>query len=98
MKKLLMIIPLLVLGLDLMAQEADSLSTREAKSDRNVMLNAESASAPRSINIGLPDDGAFIYIDGLTHGMSFPSAQHHWAGGNMFQQTGMIGLMEAVIL
>ena len=93
-----MIVPLLVLGLDVVAQKADSLAVGDAKSDRNVMLNAESASAPRSINIGLPDDGAFIYVDGLVHGMSFPSAQHHWAGGNMFQQTGMIGLMEAVIL
>ncbi len=98
MNKLFFIIPLVVISLNSIAQEADSLATGEAKSDRNVMLNAESASAPRSINIGLPDDGAFIYIDGLTHGMSFPSAQHHWAGGNMFIQTGMTGLMEAVIL
>lgn len=75
MKKLFLIILLLFTGVGIFAQEKDTLAIRDTQSDRNVMLNAESASAPRSINIGLPDDGAFVYVDGLTHGMSFPSAR-----------------------
>ena len=52
------------------AQEADSLSVG---SDRGVMLNAESASMPREISIGLPtgDNGAAICEDGVKHSYSF---------------------------
>lgn len=37
--------------------------------DKTTLLNAESASVPREINIGLPDsgNGAIIYIDGTKH-------------------------------
>ncbi len=41
----------------LFAGNADTLSVSEKKSERNMMLNAESATAPREINIGLPESG-----------------------------------------
>ena len=66
---------------------------------RNVMLNAESASAPRVINIGLPDssNGAVVFEDGLKHAMGLPRSQYHWAGGNAYESVGTIDFMEAVV-
>lgn len=66
---------------------------------RNVMLNAESASAPRVINIGLPDssNGAVVFVDGLKHAMGLPRSQYHWAGGNAYERVGTIDFMEAVV-
>ena len=81
------------------AQEVDTLATGQKKSERNMLLNAESASTPREINIGLPESGggAKVYVDGLAHGISLPRSQYHWAGSHMFVPKGSIGLMEAVI-
>ena len=66
---------------------------------RNVMLNAESASAPRVINVGLPDsaNGAVVFVDGLKHAMGLPRSQYHWAGGNAYEKVGTIDFMEAVV-
>ena len=66
---------------------------------RNVMLNAESASAPRVINIGLPDsaNGAVVFVDGLKHALGLPRSQYHWAGGNAYEKVETIDFMEAVV-
>ena len=78
------------------AQEADSL---KAGGDRGVMLNAESASMPREISIGLPtgDNGAAICEDGMKHSYSFVKGYYHWAGGNSYSSVGLRGLSESVI-
>jgi len=98
-KKYLILLIFLLPAVLLNAQDADSLSVTEKKSERNMMLNAESASVPREINIGLPADGggAMVYVDGMAHGMSLPRSQYHWAGGNSFTTAGSIGLMDAAI-
>ena len=72
---------------------------RGQEDKRNVMLNAESASAPRVINIGLPDssNGAVVFVDGLKHAMGLPRSQYHWAGGNAYEKVGTIDFMEAVV-
>ena len=63
------------------------VNVKVSTSDRNVMLNAESGSAPRSISFGLPTGGnAAIREDGiaLAYGNS-PAVPHfHWAGGNSY--------------
>lgn len=66
---------------------------------RNVMLNAESASTPRIINIGLPDssNGAVVFVDGLKHALGLPRSQYHWAGGNAYEKVETIDFMEAVV-
>ena len=66
---------------------------------RNVMLNAESASTPRIINVGLPDssNGAVVFVDGLKHALGLPRSQYHWAGGNAYESVGTIDFMEAVV-
>jgi len=102
MKRVLTVIfalTLLLTGPALNAQEADTTATGQTKSERNMLLNAESASTPREINIGLPESGggAKVYVDGMAHGVSLPRSQYHWAGGHMFVSKGSIGLMEAVI-
>ncbi len=91
--------PLLMAGMILYAQTSDSLIVIEKKSERNMMLNAESATVPREINIGLPDGGtgAIVYIDGAKHAHGLPRSQFHWSGGNAYRPQSSISLMEAVI-
>lgn len=95
---MILMLTLLFAGVVLHAEEADTLATVQ-KSERNMLLNAESASTPREINIGLPESGggAKVYVDGMAHGVSLPRSQYHWAGAHMFRSNGSIGLMEAVI-
>ena len=99
MKKLIITLPLILAGVFLSAQEQDTLAVNQKKSERNMLLNAESASTPREINIGLPESGggAIVYVDGMAHGISLPRSQYHWAASNMFVSQGSIGLMDAVI-
>lgn len=99
MKKLFITAVLGLAALTLQAQETDTLTVSEKKSERNMMLNAESATVPREINIGLPEggSGAIVYIDGAKHAHGLPRSQFHWSGGNAYASTGSIGLMEAVI-
>lgn len=94
-KKALVIIGVLVCP-SVFAQEADTL---KAGGDRGVMLNAESASMPREISIGLPtgDNGAAICEDGVKHSYSFVKGFYHWAGGNAYSSVGLRGLSESVI-
>ena len=83
----------------LFAGKTDTLAVSEKKSERNMMLNAESATAPREINVGLPESGsgAIVYVDGMKHAHGLPRSQFHWSGGNAYEPNGSIGLMEAVI-
>lgn len=99
MKKLMILFPLLMAGTVLFAQAVDTVAVAEKKSERNMMLNAESATVPREINIGLPEggNGAIVYVDGTKHANGLPRSQFHWAGGNFYEPQGSIGLMEAVI-
>lgn len=79
-----------------------SFAVASAQSDdkRNVMLNAESATIPREINVGLPDsgNGASVFIDGMLHAFGLPRSQYHWSGGNAYAPVRTIGLMEATVL
>ena len=67
--------------------------------EKTIMLNAESASKPREINIGFSTsgDGAVVYIDGTKHAYGILKGYWHWAGGNSYQQNGVINLLDAVI-
>lgn len=78
------------------AQETDSLKTG---GDRGVMLNAETASVPRDISIGLPtsDGGASICEDGVKHSYSFVKGRYHWAGGNSYETVRLRSLAESII-
>ena len=81
------------------AQQADTLKTEKDGGDRNMMLNAESATVPREINIGLPDtgNGAAVYLDGSKHSFALSEGYQHWVGCNSYESTGMLSLMESVI-
>lgn len=83
-------------GVEVSAQEADSLKTG---GDRGVMLNAETASVPRDISIGLPtsDGGASICEDGVKHSYSFVKGRYHWAGGNSYETVRLRSLAESII-
>lgn len=79
------------------AQQAES--KKEGGGDRGVMLNAESASVPRDISIGLPtsDGGASICEDGIKHSYSFVKGRYHWAGGNSYSSAKLRSLAESII-
>lgn len=81
------------------AQPVDTVAVDKKKSERNMMLNAEFATVPREINIGLPEggNGAIVYVDGAKHAHGLPRSQFHWPGGNAYERTGSIGLMDAVV-
>ena len=86
----------LVLAMPVFAQQTDSKKTN---GDRGVMLNAESASVPRDISIGLPtsDSGASIVEDGVKHSYSFVKGRYHWAGGNAYSSAKLRSLAESII-
>ncbi|MBQ7811001.1 MAG: hypothetical protein IJ394_00425 [Bacteroidales bacterium] len=99
MNRILIFLTLCLASFPMSAGIADTLDVQEKKSERNMMLNAESATVPREINIGLPEggNGAIVYVDGAKHAHGLPRSQFHWSGGNAYSSTGSIGLMEAVI-
>jgi len=76
----------------------DSLKVA-SNDEKTLMLNAESASMPREINIGFSTsgDGAVMYIDGTKHAYGIMKAYWHWGGGNSYRQNGVINLLDAVI-
>ena len=69
--------------------------------DRNVMLNASSASKPREIQIGLPSTagGTDIFEDGLPVGyFSWPLMHYmHWRGGVSHDKVGLMNLSETAL-
>lgn len=73
--------------------------SKAGKSERNMLLNAESANMPREINVGLPDSGtgAVVFMNGAKHACGLPKSFFHWAGGNTYEKIGSISLMESVI-
>ena len=78
-------------------QQVDSVKIE--KQGSNMMLNAESATVPREINIGLPagSNGATAFIDGANGSYALPNAYQHWVGSNGFVSAGSVPLMETVI-
>ena len=79
------------------ARERDTTVVKQ--SNRNVMLNAESGSAPRIINVGLPESssGAIVFVDGTKAAQGIPRSYFHWAGGNSYRKVGSIPLIESII-
>ena len=66
--RFLVIVVSLMMSISIMGQEQknDSIPARGEASNRNMLLNASSASQPRQISLGLPISGnAYIYEDGL---------------------------------
>lgn len=81
--------------------DTTQVNIKVSTSDRNVMLNAESGSAPRSISFGLPTGGnAAIREDGmaLAYGNSPAVPYFHWAGGNSYGHQTLLSVPEATIL
>lgn len=95
--RVLIVFLLCLPGVKALADTADS--TTVVASDRGVMLNAESATAPRVINIGLPESasGAAIFVDGVRAALGVPRGIFHWAGGNSYNKVAPMPLIESVI-
>lgn len=76
-----------------------SPDTLSVKSERNVMLNAESGSKAREVSIGIPTgaDGAYINEDGLLIAKGVPPRYAQWSGGNSYSSRDLMNLMESVI-
>lgn len=85
-----------------MAQESitDSISHSSGDNNRNVLMNAEYASQPRQISLGLPVSGyAYIFEDGLP--VSYYNYQVYpyksWHGGVSHESVQTIGPQDMVL-
>lgn len=93
----------IVISLGLLAlsplDTADSLDTKAGKSDRNMMLNAENANVPRSINVGFgqSSSGGIVIIEGLRESLGLLRNYYHWAGGNSYEPLSSLSLIESLI-
>lgn len=67
--------------------------------DSEALQNAESASMPREIPIGLPESGtgSSIVEDGLILSHAVVRDYFHWAGGNSYSTIRVMGLTESII-
>lgn len=83
----------------LISAQAQQTESKKEGEDRGVMLNANTASVPRDISIGLPtsDGGAVLCEDGVRHTYGFVSGRYHWAGGNAYSSTRLRSLAESII-
>ena len=93
MKRSVFFIALLLCSPAFAHQASDTL---KVKSERNVMLNAESGSKAREVSIGIPTgaDGAYINEDGLLIAKGVPPRYAQWSGGNSYSSKDLMKLME----
>lgn len=76
-----------------------SPATDRKSDDSETLQNAESASMPREIPIGLPESGtgSSIVEDGLILSHAVVRDYFHWAGGNSYSTVRVMGLTESII-
>lgn len=81
-------------------KQEQTLRTEEGN-NRNIMLNAESATKPREISIGLPSSigGTEVYEDGVLVGYYFwpVQADAHWRGGESYSSTSTMSIGQNAI-
>ncbi len=83
MKKNLIIALSFLSTVSLFAQTNANDSIQETRrSNQNVMLNASSATAPRTISLGIPSSGSAIFEDGLPVSFYLGFFPGHWSWHN----------------
>ena len=83
MKKNLILALSLLSTVSLFAQSNANDSIQETRrSNQNVMLNASSATAPRTISLGIPSSGSAIFEDGLPVSFYLGFFPGHWSWHN----------------
>ena len=79
------------------AQEKSDTTMVEKKAERNVMLNASDANAPRYIQIGLPSENVNVYENGLP--VVYSSYIHplsaHWRSDGSLAEVGLMNPQES---
>lgn len=79
------------------AQEKSGTTMVEKKAERNVMLNASDANAPRYIQIGLPSENVNVYENGLP--VVYSSYIHplsaHWRSDGSLAEVGLMNPQES---
>ena len=79
------------------AQEKSDTTMVEKKAERNVMLNASDANAPRYIQIGLPSEDVNVYENGLP--VVYSSYIHplsaHWRSDGSLAEVGLMNPQES---
>lgn len=81
------------------AQEKTDTATVEKKAERNVMLNASDANAPRYIQIGLPSEDVNVYENGLptVYSSYIHPLQAHWRSDGSLSEVGLMTPQESAI-
>lgn len=83
MKKYFIIALSLLSTVSIFAQSNANDSIQETRrSNQNVMLNASSATAPRTISLGIPSSGSAIFEDGLPVSFYLGFFPGHWSWHN----------------
>ena len=99
MRRYLLVLFIALLSVNANSQEKSATDTLKRGDNRNMMLNAESATTPREINIGLPETGmgAQVYVDGVRHAQGMARSQYHWAGGNAYEPVSRVHLTSRIL-
>lgn len=80
-------------------QPVDTIKTKPAESDRNVMLNASNANGPRQISIGLPSEDVSVYENGLpvVYSSAVQGLSTHWRSDASLKHIGLMQINETAI-
>ena len=82
-KQLGVVLCSLAVSISVNAQQVTNDSIQEnRRSNQNVMLNASSATAPRTISLGIPSSGSAIFEDGLPVSFYLGFFPGHWSWHN----------------
>lgn len=81
------------------AQEKSDTTMVEKKAERNVMLNASDANAPRYIQIGLPSEDVNVYENGLpvVYSSYIHPVSAHWRSDGSLAEVGLMNPQESAI-
>ncbi len=81
------------------AQEKPDTTVVEKKAERNVMLNASDANAPRYIQIGLPSEDVNVYENGLpaVYSSYIHPLSAHWRSDGSLSEVGLMNPQESAI-
>ncbi len=90
---------LLMVSMNVAAQEGNASSHSKEEGNRNVMLNAASANGPREIQIGLPSADVNVLENGLpvTYATNPHTLNTLWRGDASLSHQGLLKIAETAI-
>lgn len=99
MRKYYLLLACVVISSNCGAQSKPDTTVVEKKAERNVMLNASDANAPRYIQIGLPSEDVNVYENGLpaVYSSYIHPLSAHWRSDGSLSEVGLMNPQESAI-